>query len=272
MSKKHRPHGKAPTAWEADILKIRAFEMVLILFYMEDLRRFIMDSIKAADKLHGVNRLSDGKPKTKEGKKLELARALLVSEGVIDQAESDELKELVDYRNIIGHTIHDLTVDVGAYSDLTRHHPETFKPMPLYDYTAAKRAKKLSQKVAEGMMAAKLMMVVDFDGLAFEAAEKTYIAEIERLKKRVNQGIEKANKVIAETNRVIQAIPKAVMDSAQPGHPRNIRENGTLSKRGAECVFQLFEAHATPLAVAYLMRISHRSATHWFAKWKVSKA
>lgn len=271
MSKEHRPHGKAPAAWEADILKIRAFEMVLVLFYMEDLRRFIMGAIEATDQLHGVNRLSDGKPKTKEGKKLELARAVLVSDGVIDQAESDELKELVDYRNIIGHTIHDLTVDVGAYSDLTRHHPETFKPMPLYDYTAAKRAKALSEKVSKGMMK-KFIMMASLDFLAFEAAEKTYIAEIERLKKRVNQGIVKANKVIAETNRIMKAIPESVMESAQPGHPRNIKENGALSKRGADCVFQLFEAHATPLAVAYLMRISHRSATHWFAKWKASKA
>ena len=97
-------------------------------------------------------------------------------------------------------------------------------------------------------------------------------AEIERLKKRVNQGIVKANKVIAETNRIIQAIPKSVMESAHPGHPRNVKENGTLSKRGVECVFQLFEAQATPLAAAYLMRISQRSATHWFAKWKASKA
>ena len=48
MNKEHRPHGKAPTAWEADILKIRAFEMVLILFYMEDLRRFIMGKKPAA--------------------------------------------------------------------------------------------------------------------------------------------------------------------------------------------------------------------------------
>ena len=271
MSKEHRPHGKAPTAWEAGILKIRAFEMVLILFYMEDLRRFIMGSIEATDKLHGMNRLSDGKPKTKEGKKLELARAVLVSDGVINQAESDELKELVDYRNIIGHTIHDLTVDVGAYSDLVRHDPKTFEPIPVYDYTAAKRAKALRQKVSKGMMK-RFMMMASFDSLAFEAAEKTYIAEIERLKKRVNQGIEKTNKMIAETNRVIQAIPKSVMELAQPGHPRNIKENGTLSKRGAECVFQLYEAHATPLAVAYLMRISRRSATHWFAKWKGSKA
>ena len=37
--KPHRPHGPAPTAWEADILKIRAFEMVLVLFYLENLRQ-----------------------------------------------------------------------------------------------------------------------------------------------------------------------------------------------------------------------------------------
>lgn len=240
--------------------------MVLVLFYMEDLKRFILGSIEATDCFDGMNRLTNGKSKTGNGKKLDLARAVLVSEGVIDQAESDELKALVDYRNIIGHTIHDLTVDVGAYSDLA-----TFEPMPLYDYTAAKRAKALRQKVSRGMMK-NFILRWSSEALAFEAAEKTYIAEIERLKKRVNQGVEKANKLIAETNHVIKAIPKWVMDSAQPAHPGCIKENGTLSKRGAECAFQLFDAHATPLAVAYLMRISHRSATHWYAKWKASNA
>ncbi|MGO4605935.1 hypothetical protein AB4142_06325 [Variovorax sp. 2RAF20] len=57
----------------------------------------------------------------------------VLSEGVIDQAESYELKELVDYRNIILHTIHDLTGDVGAHSDLTKRDPETFKLIPSYD-------------------------------------------------------------------------------------------------------------------------------------------
>ncbi|KSR46051.1 hypothetical protein [Pseudomonas aeruginosa] len=271
MRQEHRPHGKAPTAWEADILKLRAFEMVLILFYMEDLRRFIIGSIETTDTFNGMSRLSDGKPKTKEGKKLDLARAVLLSEGVIDQAESDELKELIDYRNTIGHTVHDLTVDVGAYSHLTKQDAKTFEPIPDYDYTAAKRAKRLRQKVMNGM-SDKFMMRASFDFLAFEAAERTYVAEIERLKKRVNKGIEKANRVIAETRRVIQAIPKSVMESAQPGHPRNIKENGTLSARGADCIFELYEARATPLAAAYLMRVSHRSATHWLTKWKASKA
>lgn len=268
--KQHRPKGMAPTTWEADILKIRAFEMVMILFYLEDLRHFIIGSIHFTDKLHGLNRLTDGKPKTKEGKKMDLARAVLVSEGAISQAESDELFALVDYRNLIGHKIHELTVDVGAYSDLTHIDPETYKPIPAYDYTAAKRAKKLRLKVMKGMTA-RFVMQVSMSSLKFEAAEKTYLTEIERLKKRVNKGIEQTNKVIAETNRVIESIPGSVKATAQPYHPRNTRENGSLTKAGGSCAFQLFDAKATPLAVAYMMRISMRSASLWFDKWQASK-
>jgi len=259
----------ALATWEADILKIRAFEMVMILFYIEDLRKFIMGSIHATDELHGSNRLTDGKPKTKEGKKMDLARAVLVSEGVISQSESDELHDLVDYRNLIGHKIHELTVDVGAYSDLTPLDPKTYKPIPAYDYTAAKRAKKLRSKVMDGMMG-KFIMEMSMSSLEFEAAEKTYLSEIERLKKRVNEGIERANEVIAKTNRVIESVPESVKANAQPYHPRNTRENGSLTKEGRNCAFQLFDAEATPLAVAYMMRISLRSANLWFKKWQAN--
>ncbi|MGR0116438.1 hypothetical protein [Ralstonia pseudosolanacearum] len=268
--KQHRPHGKAPTTWEADILKVRAFEVVLTLFYMEDLRQCVIRSIQTTDAVHGVNRLDDGKPKTRDGKILELARAVLVSEDVINQAESDDLKELVDYRNIIGHKIHDLTVDVGAHSHLTPIDPATFVPIPAYDYTAAKRARDLRKKVMDGMVN-KFIMSASLAPLAFEAAETVYLAEIERLKRRVNKSIDRVNGVIAEANRIIDAIPRSVLDSAQPSHPGNSKENGTLSKRGASCAFQLFDAKASPLAVAYLMRLSHRAAASWFAKWKDSK-
>ncbi len=268
--KEHRPHGMAPTTWEANILKVRAFEMVLVLFYLEDLRQFIMGSIQFTDKLHGVNRLTDGKPHIKEGKKMGLARAVLVSEGVISQGESDELFELVDYRNLIGHKIQELTADVGPYSDLTRLDPKTYKPIPAYDYTAAKRAKKLRLKVMKGVMG-KFIMQISMNSLQFEATEKTYLAEIERLKKRINKGVDRTNKVVVETNRLIKSIPESVKAIAQPNHPRNTRENGSLTKAGRSCAFQLFEAKATPLAVAYMMRISLRSANLWFRKWQTGK-
>lgn len=270
MTINHRPYGRAPARWEADLLKIRAFEMVLVLFYIEDLKKLMLASIESTDKFKEVSRLDDGESKTKEGKKIKLARAVLVSEGVINQAESDELKMLLDYRNTIGHQIHNLTVDVGSYSDLTRRDPNTFKPIPAYDYSAAKRAKRLRQIVITGMTG-KFTISVSLAALAFEAAEKTYTAEIKRLKARVNTGISRANATISEANRIIESIPKSIRESVQRDHPWAINRNGTLNKLGASCVFRLFDAQATPLAVAYMMRISLRSANLWFKKWQTTR-
>ena len=255
----HRPHGLAPTTLEADILKLRAFEMVLILFYMEDLKSFIVESIETTRKINGTD---TSLPKIK----MDAARKLLVAEGCISQAESDEILRLVDYRNTIGHQIHALTCDIGAYSELGDFDPKTYEPVRKYDYSAAKGAGQLRKKVNEGM-AEKFCLRANFNGLRFEAAERIYLKEIQRLTIKVNKQIRQLNETLKMTAAAIREIPKPVMDRAQPGHLRNIKNNGTLSELGASCVFQLFDADATPLAVAYLMRTSARSANNWHKKW-----
>ncbi|WP_419793869.1 hypothetical protein MYA83_21505 [Pseudomonas palleroniana] len=255
----HRPHGLAPTTLEADILKLRAFEMVLILFYMEDLKAFIIESIETTRKINGT---ATSLPKIK----MDAARKLLVAEGCISQVESDEILRLVDYRNTIGHQIHALTCDIGAYSELGDFDPKTYEPVYKYDYSAARGAGQLRKKVSEGM-AQKFCLRADFNSLRFEAAERIYLTEIQRLTRKINKRIRQLNETIKVTAAVIREIPKSVMDRAQPSHPRNIKNNGTLSELGASCIFQLFDAHVTPLAVAYLMRISVRTANNWHKKW-----
>lgn len=246
---------------------------MLVLFYMEDLKRHIIDSITLSDSLDGmrVDRLSDGKPKTKEGKKMELARAALVAEGVINQAESDEIKNLVDYRNTIGHEIQHLTFDVGAYSELMRLANSDLEPVVGYDSTAAERAAELRLKVMKGMMG-KFSISLNFNTLAFEAAETTYIVEIKRLKAKVEKGISQLRKFIVDTNQSIQDIPMPVLESAQPRHPNHQRANGNLTDSGKGCIFQLFDAKATPYAAAHMMRISLKTASRWFKRWQARKA
>jgi len=256
----HRPHGPAPTTLEGDVLKLRAFEIVLVLFYMEDLKKFIIESIGIRGRLAGGGGVLDGI--SGQGKKLEAARKFLVDGGAITQAESDEIHKLVDYRNTIGHQIQHLTADVGAYSDFS------LQPIEAYDYKAAKRARELRKRVPDGMMQAGMPMMLSFRSLQFETAERVYLAEIRRLTRKVNTGIDKLNKSITATNGIIKRIPQDALDSASPGHPRNIKANGTLSAAGVRCAFALFDAKATPLAVAYLMRISYRAASSWFKKWQ----
>lgn len=239
---------------------------MLVLFYMEDLKRHIIDSIQFSDYLqgNGADRLTDGKPKTKEGKKLELARAVLVSEGVINQAESDEIKNLVDYRNTIGHQIQHLTVDVGAYSELMQLTRENLA----YDSKAAERACELRLNVMKGMMG-KFAQPMSFNSLAFEAAELTYVVEIKRLKAKVDKGIAKLSKLIDDTNQSMRAIPESVFETAQPRHPDHQKTNGKLTESGKSCIFQLFDAKATPYAAAHIMRVSLRSANLWFKRWLI---
>lgn len=263
--KPHRPFGLAPTKLEADILKIRAFEMVLILFYVEDLKQFIIGSLESSFPHSPLI------PPLPQKGKMEAARKILVAEGCITQADSDEIFRLMEYRNTVGHHIHSLTCDIGAYSELGDFDPKTFVPIQKYDYSAAKSAAQLRKSVSAGMTK-KFALTLSFNGLRFEAAERVYLTEIKRLKSKVNTGIDGFNQSIAQTNAIIRKIPPAVFNQAQPGHPRHIRNNGTLSESGAGCLFQLYDAGATPLAASYLMRISVRSANSWRKKWEQAKA
>lgn len=231
---------------------------------MEDLKQFIIQSLESS------LRFTSTAPALPKKGQMEAARRILVAEGCISQADSDQILRLVDYRNTIAHKIHSLTCDIGAYSELGDFDPKTFQPIRKYDYSAAKSAAQLRRKVSDGM-SKKFSLILTFNGLRFEAAERIYLAEIKRLKKNINKGIEQLNQTMAETKAVINAIPKNVFDNAQPAHPRNIRMNGTLSEIGISCIFQLPDSGATPLAISYLMRISHRAANNWYRKWGSSK-
>ena len=51
---RYRPHGRTVTTLEADVLKLRALEMVLVLFYVENLKGFIISSVKVTKRLRKI--------------------------------------------------------------------------------------------------------------------------------------------------------------------------------------------------------------------------
>ncbi|HEF4774544.1 hypothetical protein KTD26_30865 [Burkholderia multivorans] len=267
--KPHRPHGPLPSALEANELKLRAFEMILIIFYVEDLRRFIIGAIRGTDEIFQQDdrlkqRNEDSKEKEpSESKIMRMATKALVDEGVISKSEKKELVTLINYRNAIGHEPHQLTVDVGSYSELAK----TGKNSRRYDHTILERVQKIRGKIHKEA-AKKFIMPIDFDGLMFEAAEKSYLLEIKRLKKKISKQIKQYKEQVDTTNQIIQSISKDVLDAAQPYHPRHYKRNGTLTESGISCVNQLFAAGATSLAVAHLMKISLKSSNKWYRRFK----
>src|SRR5207247_235304 len=90
------PKGRRLPALERNILKYRAFEMVVLLFLIEDLRSYVLRTIRANNK----RTIPEGSKKP-----YEKAWAYLVDNGVITQDESDDIHRLIDYRNTIAHDI-----------------------------------------------------------------------------------------------------------------------------------------------------------------------
>jgi hypothetical protein len=102
--REYHPRGRQLPALERNILKYRAFEMVLVLFRIEHLKNFVLNSVRATY----PGRFPPGAKNVYRS-----AWTVLVADGVITQAESSEIQHLVDYRNAIAHNIHHLTSDLS---------------------------------------------------------------------------------------------------------------------------------------------------------------
>lgn len=264
---RYRRHGRTVTTLEANVLKLRALEMVLVLFYVENLKGFIISSVKVTKRLRKTIDNTIPKKNNEEQISFKKAHELLILEGVITQKESVQLKEMIDYRNTIGHEIQRITIDIGAYSNLAAHNFSNGHKIAKYDYSAVRRIQKFRKNIERKMMEKSFCFELSFNTLAFNAAEQSYFKEIKRLKKKINAGIDKLNITIETTNKLIRNIPREVMDTIQPGHPKNTKSNGTFSAEGAKGILMLYDAKATPLAASYIMRVSYRTASKWYKEW-----
>ena len=164
-------------ALEKNILKYLALQMVLLLHQVESLRAFVIGSIRATDRSPrsgSTARLPAGAKKP-----MEKALAVLVSEGVISAKESSDLQSIVELRNKIGHTIHELVQDVSAPWLLDRADP-------VYDYFALERFDRYRAKITAGMMK-NFVLELSSREYSFEQAEATYKEELMRLRVRIDR-------------------------------------------------------------------------------------
>jgi len=173
-------------ALEKNILKYRALEMTIILFHAESLKRFIVDSIRATDNLNQKlekrpHRLPIGTKKV-----MQKAFEILVQDGILTQEESDEMQDLMAYRNDIAHRIHQLTANIV--------HPEKpgdrlrrlqFK----YRYDALGKFEYYRSKIERGLQS-RYILSLSFDSVFFENAEQAYKEELRRLHKKITQQFE----------------------------------------------------------------------------------
>jgi hypothetical protein len=110
---RHFPKGTRYSALEKNVLKLRAFEMVLVLFYAEGLRSFVVGSIRATDRLRVPTESAPHRLPDETRKLYKKAWQILVDDEILTTEESAEIQALIDYRNVIAHATEELVADVN---------------------------------------------------------------------------------------------------------------------------------------------------------------
>src|SRR5271163_408422 len=96
------PLGSKLPALEQNILKYRAIEMLLVMFYAEELKRDVLNRIQTTDRMRRLHS-GDALERVPNGAKNSVDKALsaLVTDRAITAADKIEIVKLIDYRNVI---------------------------------------------------------------------------------------------------------------------------------------------------------------------------
>ena len=146
-----------------------------MLHHVESLKSFLLQSVRSTDKMQ-ANKKERHLP---EGikKPMEVALELLVEEGIITIRESRDIQAIIDFRNEIVHSIHNLTSDISFRQNW--HYSS-----PAYDYDALQRLQKYRNKIERGMNK-NFWLIASPRDVIFEETEKVYEEELHRLRKKI---------------------------------------------------------------------------------------
>jgi len=246
-------------ALERNILKYRAFEMMLTLFYAEELKQFLVGTMKATD--HFRDSSKKWFPKGVPHYRAIVER--LAKEGYLTDAQRDEIIKIVDYRNNIAHELQQLTFDVSR-STYVRSMRQIVKPK--YDYDMLDRAKYYRRFLPDKALRRGFVSELSMNASWFRSAEQTYERELKILAKKII-GQQDARKAKMGKLQKELELPDGLPEEMWPYHPANERDNGTLNRRGIEIAYRLFDEGKSPLAVGYLMHISKKALNAHHKAW-----
>jgi hypothetical protein len=259
------PLGSRLPALEKNILKHRAMEMLLVLFYAEDLKRDVLDHIQATD----TAPLSGGKQeRVPKGIKNPVDKALnaLIEDGAITLAQKKEIVGLIDYRNIIAHQMHNILADVSP-EPIAREYTHYLPKRPKYDYDAVKRLQHY-RKLFDGLYRTHCYVTtLNYDGLLFEVAERTFLEEIKRLRKIILRQVKERSEAIKRLNRELALKDSGLDGEYDPRHPLMQYDDRRFTKRGVEACFRLFDLGKSTMAVTHIMGLSLRATRKRQKQW-----
>jgi len=253
-------------ALERNILKYRAFQITLVIFYCDHLKRRIRSIVSTQSRFKEI---LDGKQKNdnryeNEAKTWTKSLETLRQWGILSKEETYEIVELIDYRNVIAHEVHRLVGDIGSKSSMFRigDYLKDFR------YDAVERLRHVLKEINSRTMEKGYIIPLGMEMLVFEAAERSYENELQKLKRRIDVQYSRRLREIDSLNSELCLEDTELTGGYHPSHPLNSYENHRLTRRGQEICYRLFDLEKSAMAVAVLMQISSASAKKRKRQWQ----
>ena len=264
------PLGSRLPALEQNVLKLRAMQMLLVLFYAEELKRDVLDLIQGTDELRTRTSGKASSERVPKGTKDPVRKALnaLVVDGAITTTEMKEIVELIDYRNVIGHEMHGLFEDVN--SNRVAREVVAYAPhlLPKYNHGAVTRLRHFHNRLNDLYRTHHYVHGANFNGLLFSSAERTFLGEIRRLRSKIQRLTNIRRADIASLNMELSLDRTELVDEQHPRHPLSTYDDGRLTKRGVEICYRLFDMGKSTLAVAHIAGLSLVAARRRQTMWR----
>ena len=266
------PFGGRLLALERNILKYRALEMILAIFYCEHLKRKmqrVVDSNAGFRKTTNIGGKKAGH-RTNGAMTGKRVMRLLQEWQLINEGEAKAIRELVDFRNVIAHEVQSAVSDVGG-SRFVRELNRLDSSRPKYSHGAVERLKGLIALLDDRTHNTDLTLTIDFEPLEFEAAERIYELELRRLRNTIDRQYEQRKQTIRKLNDELVLSEAEWGFDYHPSDPENKFANGRLTERGIKVCYRLYDLGKSPMAVALLMQISLHAAKRRRTQWESHK-
>lgn len=266
------PMGSRAPELERCLIRHRALQMMLILYYAEELKRDVINGVAAQMRWRGHSAMqpADGEGPSQEGKKQKRAFDQLVQDGVLTDDERKHMVSLIGRRNSIAHHLDHVTADLTT-DRTVRGWLDYYPDRQTHDYEALDQLRAARTLLSERMTAHHYVLELDMRGMFFESTERVLSADLKTLERRIRALMRQRRRDIAQLNAELLLKGSNLTGLFDPRWPENRYGNRQrLTPRGVETCYLLYDMGKSPLAVAHLMDLSLTAARRRARLWEAA--
>jgi hypothetical protein len=166
--------------------------------------------------------------------------------------------------------VHNLLLDVSAERIAREMITYSSDRLPKYDYEAVERLQHFHKRLDGLYRTHHYVRTLNFNGLVFRSAEKTFLAEIKRLRSKISRLAKIRQTKIKALNAELSLEGADFKGEGDPRHPLSKYDDGRLTKRGVEICYRLFDRGKSTMAVAHLTGLTLVAARKRHRMWTAS--